>query len=223
MKLRFFGHSAFEIKTDDGHTILIDPYLDGNPVATVGSDKVEADFIVPTHAHGDHLGDTIKIAERCGSLVICVAELAGYLSGKGLKTHAMQVGGAHEFPFGKLKFTPAWHGSMTPDGHYAGPAAGVLLWIDDVCVYHAGDTGLFYDMRLIGEMHDVDYMMVPIGDNYTMGIDDAVRAVEYVQPKNVIPMHYNTWPVIKADPQLFASKIEAMGIKCLLLSPGDTA
>lgn len=221
MKLRFFGHSAFEVKTDTGHTILIDPYLDGNPVATVSSDKVEADFIVPTHAHGDHLGDTIKIAERCGSLVICVAELAGYLAGKGLNTHAMQIGGAHEFPFGKLKFTPAWHGSMTPDGHYAGPAAGILLWIDGVCVYHAGDTGLFYDMRLIGEMHDVDYMMVPIGDNYTMGIDDAARAVEYVQPKNVIPMHYNTWPLIKVDPQLFASKIEAMGRKCLLLNPGD--
>ncbi|MBW6514753.1 MAG: metal-dependent hydrolase [Candidatus Syntrophosphaera sp.] len=222
MKLRFLGHSAFEVKTGSGHTVLIDPYLDDNPVAAAKSGQVEADFIIPTHAHGDHLGDTFKIAQRCGSLIICVAELAGYCTRKGFKAHAMQIGGARDFPFGRLKFTPAWHGSKTPDGEYAGLAAGILLWVDGTCIYHAGDTGLFYDMKLIGEMNKVDYMLVPIGDNYTMGIDDAVKAVEFVRPRVAIPIHYNTWPVIEADPQVFADKVEALGASCLVLKPGDS-
>lgn len=222
MKLRFLGHSAFAFTSEAGQTVLIDPYLDNNPSAAVKADQIKADYIALTHAHGDHLGDAFKIAKNCGSLLICVSELANYASAKGFKAHGMHIGGAHEFTFGKLKFTMAMHGSQTPDGHYAGLAAGVLLWIDGVCVYHTGDTGLFYDMKLIGEMNPVCYLLLPIGDNYTMGIDDAVKAVELIRPRVAIPMHYNTFPLIKADPEEFCAKVRALGTECLILKPGDT-
>ncbi len=221
MKLRFLGHSAFELVAEAGTRILIDPWLDGNPAATVGSKDLKADYILVTHAHGDHLGDTIKIAERCGAEVICVAELASYLKAKGLQTHAMQIGGAHEFPFGRVKLTQALHGSQTPDGHYAGLAAGALIWLDGVCVYHTGDTGLFSDLKLIGELSQVDLMLLPIGDNYTMGVEDAIKAVELVRPQTAVPMHYNTWPALAADAERFAAGVRAMGTQCRILKPGD--
>jgi L-ascorbate metabolism protein UlaG (beta-lactamase superfamily) len=222
MKLRYLGHSAFEVRTEAGQTILIDPYLDGNPASAVRSNQIKADYIVLTHAHGDHVGDAFKIAGRCQPLFICVSELAHYVSGKGFKAHAMHIGGGHGFPFGRLKFTIAVHGSQTTDGHYAGLAAGVLLFVDGNCVYHAGDTGLFYDMKLIGEMNPIDYMLVPIGDNFTMGVEDAVKAVELAKPKTAIPMHYNTFPLIKADPEAFRVKVESLGIRCLVMKPGDS-
>lgn len=221
MKLRYLGHSAFELTGTDGTKILIDPYLDGNPQATLKSDQVQADFIVVTHAHGDHLGDTLKIAKRCNSTVICVAELAGYLAGKGLKTQGMQIGGAHEFPFGRVKLTLALHGSQTPDGHYAGLAAGALILIDGSCIYHTGDTGLFGDMRLIGELQSVDYLLLPIGDNYTMGLQDALKAVEFIRPRVAIPMHFNTWPSVAADAQAFAEGVRELGRECRILRPGE--
>ncbi len=221
MKLRYFGHSAFSLVSASGHSVLIDPYLDENPLSPVKSAAVEAEFIIPTHAHGDHLGDSFKIAKRCGSLFICVAELAGYVSAKGFNAHAMQIGGAYDFPFGRVKFTQALHGSQTPDGQYAGLAAGVLIWMDGVCIYHAGDTGLFYDMKLIGEMNKVDYFLVPIGGNYTMGIEDALNAVEFVNPRVVTPIHFNTWPVINADPEIFAEKVRSMDKICQILKPGE--
>lgn len=221
MKLKYFSHSAFQITTKNGEKILIDPFLDGNPTSPVKSDDVSADYIVLTHAHGDHIGDTFKIAKKSNSTVIAVNELANYCAEKGAKAHNMHIGGAYNFPFGKVKFTIAHHGSQTPDGQYAGEPAGVLLTIDGKTVYHTGDTGLFYDMKLIGEMNPVDYMLVPIGDNFTMGIDDAVKAVEFVNPKNVIPMHYNTFPVIKEDPENFKSRIEKTGKKCRVLNFGE--
>jgi L-ascorbate metabolism protein UlaG (beta-lactamase superfamily) len=221
MRLAYYGHSAFSVRSNAGQIILIDPFLDNNPRSPVTSDKVDADFITLTHAHGDHFGDTTKIAKRCNSLVICVSELAGYLHSKGVNTHSMHIGGAHDFSFGRLKFTPAMHGSQTHDGHYAGLAAGIIIWVDDVCIYHAGDTGLFYDMKIIGDMNEVDYMLVPIGDNYTMGIDDAVKAVEFVRPHIAIPIHYNTFPLIKADPSEFADKLRAKDLECRILNPGD--
>ena len=164
MKLKYFSHSAFQITTKNGEKILIDPFLDGNPTSPVKSDDVSADYIVLTHAHGDHIGDTFKIAKKSDSTVIAVNELANYCAEKGAKAHNMHIGGAYNFPFGKVKFTIAHHGSQTPDGQYAGEPAGVLLTIDGKTVYHTGDTGLFYDMKLIGEMNPVDYMLVPIGD-----------------------------------------------------------
>jgi L-ascorbate metabolism protein UlaG (beta-lactamase superfamily) len=222
MKLRYFSHSAFQITSSNGKKILIDPFLDNNPTSPIKSDEVSADYIILSHAHGDHFGDTVKIAKKNSASVICVNELANYCSSKGLKAHNMHIGGAYNFDFGKVKFTIAHHGSQTPDGQYAGEPAGILLTIDNKTIYHTGDTGLFYDMKLIGEMNPVDYLLIPIGDNFTMGITDAVKAVELVNPKAAtIPMHYNTFPVVEADPQEFKKKIEAKGFSCRVLNFGE--
>ncbi|MFI5236368.1 MAG: metal-dependent hydrolase [Ignavibacteriales bacterium] len=221
MKLRYFSHSAFQLITNAGKRILIDPFLDENPTSPVNSKDVNADYIVITHAHGDHLGDSFKIAERCKSIFICVNELAEYCKSKGYNAHNMHIGGSHNFDFGKVKFTIAHHGSMTPDNKYGGPASGVVISADGKSVYHTGDTGLFYDMKLIGEVTPIDYMLVPIGDNYTMGITDAVKAVELVSPKNAIPMHYNTFPVIAADPNQFKKLAEGKGIKTRVMDYGE--
>ena len=221
MKLRYFSHSSFQITTDAGKVLLIDPFLDDNPTSPVRSENVVADYIILTHAHGDHVGDAFKIAQRTDPLFICVNELANYCAGKGFRAHNMHIGGAHLFEFGRLKFTIAHHGSMTPDNTYGGEPAGVLLTIDGKTIYHTGDTGLFYDMKLIGEMTSIDYMLLPIGDNFTMGIDDAVKAVELANPDVAIPMHYNTFPVIKADPKIFAEKVIKNGFKAQVMEFGQ--
>ncbi len=221
MKLRYFSHSAFQITTSKGKKILIDPFLDGNPTSPVKSNEVNADYIILSHAHGDHLGDTLKIAKRCGSKVIAVNELANYCGSKGADVHNMHIGGGFDFEFGRVKFTIAHHGSQTPEGQYAGEPAGILLTTDGKTIYHTGDTGLFYDMKLIGEINPVDYMLIPIGDNFTMGINDAVKAVELVNPKTVIPMHYKTFPVINADPEEFKDKIQKSGKVCRVLKFGE--
>lgn len=221
MKLRYFSHSAFQITTNSGKVILIDPFLDNNPTSPVKSNEVKADFIILTHAHGDHVGDAFSIAKRCDSLFIAVNELANYCASKGFKAHNMHIGGGYNFDFGRVKFTIAHHGSMTPEGAYAGEPSGVVVSIDGKNLYHTGDTGLFYDMKLIGEMTPIDCMCLPIGDNFTMGITDAVKAVELVNPKIAIPMHYNTFPVISADPMEFKKKVEHAGKKALVLNFGQ--
>ena len=221
MKLKYFGHSAFQITTNTGVTILIDPFLDYNPLSPVKSIDVNADFIVLTHGHGDHVGDGLEIGKRCNSLFICVNELAEWIKSKGLNAHNMHIGGAHNFEFGRIKFTIAHHGSLTPDNQYAGEASGVLITIDDKIIYHTGDTGLFYDMKLIGEINKIDYMLLPIGDNFTMGITDAVKAVEFVNPKIAIPIHYNTFPVINSDPQEFKKQLEDIGKNCRIMNFGE--
>ena len=221
MKLRYFSHSAFQLTTDAGKKILIDPFLSGNPTSPVKANDVQADYIILTHAHGDHIGDSFEIAKRCSSTFICVNELANYCISKGFKAHNMHIGGSHNFDFGRVKFTIAHHGSLTPDNHYAGEPAGVIVWADGKSVYHTGDTGLFYDMKLIGEMNPVDYMLLPIGDNFTMGITDSVKAVEMVLPKLAIPMHYNTFPVIETDPEQFKKLVEQKGLKAKVLKFGE--
>lgn len=221
MNLRYFSHSAFQITASNGEKILIDPFLDGNPNSPVKSTDVTAEYIVLSHAHGDHLGDAIKIAYRCHSTIIAVNELANYCAGKGVHAHNMHIGGSHNFSFGKVKFTIAHHGSSTPEGIYAGEPAGILICCDGKILYHTGDTGLFYDMKLIGEMNKIDCMCVPIGDNFTMGIDDAVKAVEFVNPSLTIPMHYNTFPPIENDPMEFKSKVEKIGKVCRVLEFGE--
>ncbi len=221
MKLKYFSHSSFQITTTDGKVILIDPFLDGNPTSPVKSDDVPADFIILTHGHGDHIGDAFKIAKRTEPLFICVNELADYCAEHGFNAHNMHIGGGYNFEFGRVKFTIAHHGSKTPDNQYAGEPAGVLMYMEGKTIYHTGDTGLFYDMKLIGEMNNVDYMMLPIGDNFTMGIDDAVKAVEFVNPGVAIPMHYNTFPVIEADPEEFKKKVEATERKCIVMDYGQ--
>ena len=221
MKLKYFSHSAFQITANKGKTILIDPFFDGNPTSPVKSENVFADFIILTHAHGDHIGDTFKIAKRCDSTIICVNELANYIQSKGFKAHNMHIGGSYNFEFGRVKFTIAHHGSVTPDGVYGGEAAGVIVSVDGKNIYHTGDTGLFYDMKLIGEINSIDFMLLPIGDNFTMGIDDAVMAVDFVNPKFSVPMHFDTFPLITADPNLFKSKVEGKGKKCIILKYGE--
>ncbi len=221
MKLRYFSHSACQITTKEGKSILIDPFLNDNPTSPVKAGDVRADVILLTHGHGDHLGDTVEIAGRCDALCVCENELAGYLASKGLKAHNMHIGGSFDFGFGRVKLTQALHTSVTPDKECHGAATGLLIQVEDTLIYHTGDTGLFSDLKLIGEMNNVDLMLVPIGDNFTMGIDDAVKACEFVMPAKAIPIHYNTFPVIQADPGEFKAKLAAKGIDCQVLEFGE--
>lgn len=209
MKIQYLSHSCFKLSCND-ITILIDPFITGNPNATEQVNDLYADYIILTHGHDDHIGDTVSIAKRCKSTVISVNELGNYISEFGVNVHRMHIGGAYNFPFGRVKFTIAHHGSANGDGKYMGEPAGVVITCENKKIYHCGDTGLFLDMKLIGEIDKIDAMLVPIGDNFTMGIDDAVRAVAFVNPKLAIPMHYNTFPIICADPNEFSMKVKAI-------------
>lgn len=221
MKLRYFSHSSFLLTLESGVKILIDPFLDGNPTSPVSSSEVDADYILVTHGHGDHLGDTISIAKRCNSLCISENELASYIAAQGVRAHNMHIGGSFKFEFGRIKLTQALHGSTTPDTKCTGVATGVLIYAENKIIYHTGDTGLFSDMKLIGEIDPIDWMLLPIGDNFTMGIDDAVRACGFVQPRHAVPMHYNTFDVIKADPDAFVDKVQQMNINGRALQFGE--
>lgn len=222
LKLTYLSHSTFIL--DDGtNRLIIDPFITGNPTCpTKNVDDIKVNFVVLTHAHGDHLGDAFTIAKNNDALIIAVNELANYAAENGCKAHNMHIGGGYNFPFGRLKFTIAHHGSSSPDGRYMGEPAGVVIKMGGKTVYHTGDTGLFLDMKLIGELDKIDIFLVPIGDNFTMGIDDAVKAVEFVNPELTIPMHYNTFPVIPADPFEFKKKVESLGKKCRVMEFGET-
>lgn len=218
-KLTYLSHSSWLIENSN-FTVAIDPFLEGNPTAPLKAADIKANFIIVTHAHGDHLGDSIPIAKANDGTIITNFEIANYCQEKGAQAHPMHIGGAHQFPFGRVKLTPAWHGSSFPDGSYGGTPAGCLVTIDGKTIYHTGDTGLFLDMKLIGEMDHIDVMLVNIGDNFTMGIDDAVKAVEFVNPDLVIPMHYKTFDIIETDPQEFADKVKAKGFNARILEYG---
>jgi L-ascorbate metabolism protein UlaG (beta-lactamase superfamily) len=211
MKVSYHGQSALKVVTES-HSILIDPFISGNEACDLNADTVDADVILLTHAHNDHVGDTIPIAKRTNALVVAPNELADFLATKGLNTHNMHIGGKHEFDFGTVKFTQAFHGSAFNDEDgtvvYGGMPAGILLTINGKTLYHAGDTGLFSDMKLIGDMNDIDVAFLPIGDNFTMGPEDALVAADWVQAKTVVPIHYNTFPLIEQDPQAFVSKVK---------------
>lgn len=225
MNIIFHGQSCVEIRLQE-HTLIIDPFLNHNPQAVVKAEEIKADYILVTHGHGDHVGDTLEIAERNGATVIAPNDLARYLDFQGAKTHGMGIGGASEFPFGQLKMTLALHDSSynppgTTENIYTGMASGFLITVEGKTIYHAGDTGLFGDMQLIGKLNDIDLAFLPIGDNYTMGPRDAVIAAQYLQAKTVIPMHYNTFPVIEQNPHAFVESLTAEGIKGLVLEPGQ--
>ncbi len=207
LKITWYGHAAFGLDVD-GVKLLVDPFLNDNPAAVVKADAVDADFILISHGHGDHVGDAVAIAERTGALVISTYEVASWFANKGIETHAQHIGGGFHHPFGYLKLTQALHGSMLPDGSYGGNPTGFLLTTSGgERLYLACDTGLFGDMRLIGE-EGIDLAALPIGDNFTMGPDDALRAVKLLEPKHVIPVHYNTWELIEQDPRAWAERVK---------------
>lgn len=206
-RVRWLGHACLFIESD-GKRILIDPFLKDNPSAAAKPDEVEADFILVSHGHSDHLGDTVAIARRTGATVIANYEMVGWFQKQGVKNaHPLQHGGAHAFPFGRVKLTLAFHGSAMPDGSYGGNPAGFHFFFKDgKKVYDAADTGLFGDMRLIGE-EGIDLAILPIGDNFTMDPDDALRAVKFLQPRKVLPIHYNTWDLIAQDAEAWGRRV----------------
>ena len=222
VKLTWYSHACFLIETN-GTKLLIDPFLTDNPLAPVQADEVEADFIIVSHGHGDHVGDSVAIAKRTGATVISNFEIINWLQGQGLeKVHPQHLGGGFDHPFGRLKLTIAHHGSGLPDGSYGGNPAGLLFYLEDKKIYHACDTGLFYDMKLIGE-EGIDLAILPIGDNFTMGPDDALRAVKLIEPQQVIPIHYDTFDVIKQDPQAFVRRFESeTSAPAVVLKTGDS-
>lgn len=212
MKVSFHGHSV--VKVDTGkHRIIIDPYINGNEACDLNASTEKADVILLTHAHNDHVGDTVEIAKNNDALVVAPTELANYLASKGLNTHPMHIGGSREFEFGKVQFTQAFHGSAynEEDGTviYGGMPAGILLTVNGKTIYHLGDTALFTDLKMYGELNDIDIAFVPIGDNFTMGPSDALLAAEWVNAKRVVPVHYNTFPPIVQDPEAWVSKVKA--------------
>jgi L-ascorbate metabolism protein UlaG (beta-lactamase superfamily) len=222
-KLTWFGHAAFALDVDQ-QRILIDPYLSDNPTAATSPGELTADFIVISHGHGDHVGDAVAIAKRTGATVISNFEIVNWFSEHGLeKVHPQHIGGGFTYPFGYLKLTIAHHGSALPDGSYGGSPAGLLFTLaDGKKIYFACDTGLFFDMKLIGE-EGIDLAILPIGDNFTMGPDDALRAVKLIEPQVVIPVHFGTWDVIEQDPQAWAQRVEAeTDTECVVIPPGGS-
>jgi len=220
--LTWLGHAAFALEVAGLH-VLVDPFLSDNPQASVRPDALPADFILVSHGHGDHVGDALAIAKRTGATLISNAEIAGWFAKKGVRTHAQHLGGGHQHPFGYLKLTLALHGSGLPDGTYGGNPAGFLLTLPEgKRIYLAGDTGLFGDMALIGD-EGIEVAALPIGDNFTMGPDDALRAVRLLRPARVIPMHYNTWGLIAQDPNAWAVRVRAeTSTTPFVLKPGES-
>jgi len=220
-KLTYLGHSAFLVE-GGGTRLVIDPFLTDNPVAAASADEIDVDWVLLTHGHGDHIGDGIEIATRCGATVVAPFELANYCAARGCEVHPMHIGGAHDFPFGRVKLTIAHHGSSAPDGTYTGNPCGFLITMDGRTFYHPGDTGLFLDMQLIGEMNDIAVAVLPIGDNFTMGVEDAVRATEFLRPGLVVPMHYKTFDVIDVEPAAFVDAVSAKGFQARVLEFGGS-
>jgi L-ascorbate metabolism protein UlaG (beta-lactamase superfamily) len=221
MDVRFLGHACFEL-SDGDTTLLIDPFLTGNPKATISADDAAATTILLTHGHGDHLGDTVAIAKRTGATVVAITEIAGELGNEGLDVRDCNLGGTTSFDWGWVKLVPAWHTSTTPNGTVTTPA-GLLISFGGQIVYHLGDTCLFSDLQLVGKRNPIDIALMCIGGHYTMDRHDAVDAAGFVAAKTVIPCHYNTFPLVEADAQAFKAEVEAQtSSQVVILEPGDT-
>ena len=220
IKYTYYGHASFLL--DDGTSkVLTDPFLTGNPLAAIQADEAECDYILLTHAHGDHLGDAPAIAKRTGAMVLGIPEVLDVClqAESDIKTHGMNIGGSVKLPFGKVRMTMALHSS----GVAGGIACGYVIHIGDLNIYFAGDTALFSDMKLIGQKDPLDYAVLPIGDNYTMGLEDAALAAQWLNTKNVIPIHYNTWPVIAQEAGRYKEVTEGMTRAAVhIVEPGGT-
>lgn len=219
--LTWHGHATCSIETDDGTRLVIDPFFGDNPATDLTVDEVEADYILVTHGHFDHFADCIPLAKRTGATVISTFEIVAFCQEQGVENaHGMNIGGGFDFPFGRVKMTPALHtGSVAGDesGTHTTDCGGFLLTLGESRLYHAGDTALIMDLQLL--RGQVDVALLPIGDNFTMGPDDAARAVEFVQPEVVIPIHYGTWPVIEQDPERFRELVGSTA-RVEVLEPG---
>ena len=221
MDVRFLGHACFTL-SDGEATVLIDPFLTGNPKAAVSADEVQATTILLTHGHADHYGDVIDIAKRTGAPVVAITELAGEIAEQDVETINPNLGGTVELDWGSVKIVPAWHTSTTPAGTVNTPA-GLLIDFKGTVVYHLGDTCLFSDLRLVGRRRPIDIALMPIGGHFTMDRFDAVDAAEFVGAKTVIPCHYNTFPPIETDAQAFKGDVESRtSSRVVVLEPGET-
>jgi L-ascorbate metabolism protein UlaG (beta-lactamase superfamily) len=219
-EVRFLGHACFTL-SDGATTVLIDPFLSGNPKAAISADDVSATTILLTHGHGDHIGDTVDIAKRTGAPTLAIVEIANELGEEGIDVFDPNLGGTVKFDWGWAKLVPAWHTSTTPKGT-ANTPAGLLINFKDTVIYHLGDTSLFSDLQLVGKRTPIDVALMCIGGHYTMDRTDAVDAAQLVGAKTVIPCHYNTFPPIETDAQAFKSDVEsATGSKVVVLEPGD--
>ena len=216
LNFSYYGHAAFLL--DDGkNKLLFDPFLTGNPAASIKADDVEADYILVTHAHGDHIGDAAEIAKRTGAAVVAIPEVAALI--RSAKTFEMNVGGCVNLPFGKVYMTPALHSA----GVAGGCPVGFVVNISGMNVYFAGDTGLFPYMQFLGNRIKIDVAVLPIGDNYTMGVEDAAEAVKLLKARHVIPVHYNTWPVITVDANEFKKLAQTKAnTEVHIVNPGES-
>jgi L-ascorbate metabolism protein UlaG (beta-lactamase superfamily) len=222
VSIRWLSHASFLIETDQAK-LLVDPFITDNPLSPVSAAEIQTDYIFISHGHGDHVGDSIPIAKRTGAMVVSNYEIQSWISAQGVENvHPLHIGGGYDWPWGRAKLTIAQHGSMLPDGSNGGNPCGFIFYIGDIKIYHACDTGLFYDMKLIGE-EGIDLAILPIGDNFTMGPDDALRAVKLIGPKQVVPIHYNTFDVIKQDPHAWAIRVQQeTNAEVVVMAPGET-
>ena len=220
VKFIYYGHSCFLL--DDGqYKVLFDPYLTGNPVATANPEDIECEYILLSHGHQDHLGDAPAIAKRTGAMVLGVPEVLQMCQQQegGLRVHGMNLGGSVMLPFGRVRMTMAFHSSGVPGG----TACGYVVSMGGLNIYFAGGTALFSDMKLIGHKDALDYALLPIGDNFTMGLEDAALAAQWLNARHIIPVHYNTWPVIAQDAARYKELTEAMSrAEVHIVSPGGT-
>ena len=221
VKFSYYGHAAFLL--DDGtNRVLVDPFLTGNPTASIAANEAACDFILLTHAHGDHLGDAPSIAARTGAAIVAIPEVISVCEGQAcaeIKSHPMNIGGSLDLPFGKVRMTFAQHSA----GVAGGIACGFVIYIGGKVIYYSGDTALFSDMQLIGRKDAIDYAVLPIGDNYTMGLEDAAMAAQWLNASHVIPIHYDTWPIIAQEVNHYKEVTEAMTrARVNIVAPGET-